>query len=88
MTLSCQLLTAWTLKLPLWPSDLLDAARCGTLPFLAATVTHRGLLKGHRVAERALQFPALFSASELTAATQEFAANIKMVVPELNLGAS
>jgi hypothetical protein len=86
MTLCCHLLTAWILKLPLWASDLLEAAKSDRMPFLTAVNVYKADLHGHQVAARALQSPALWSASELTGAAQEFAARIKLVVPELNLG--
>jgi hypothetical protein len=86
MTLVCQLLTAWTLKLPLWPSDLTDACLSGTLPFLGAANSYRTELEGHKYAFRAMRDPMLLTVNVLIARAQKFAASVKMVVPELNLG--
>lgn len=86
VSLVCHLLTAWTLKLPLWPSDLTDAALSGTLPFLGAQNTYRTELEGHKYAMRAMRDPQLQSVNVLIAKAQSFAASLRMVVPELNLG--
>lgn len=86
MTLVCHLLTAWTLKLPLWPSDLTDAALAGTLPFLGAANTYRNELEGQKYAIRAMRDPLLQTVNVLIAKAQTFAASVKMIVPELNLG--
>ena len=86
MSLVCHLLAAWTLKLPLWPSDLTDAALSGTLPFLGAASAYRSELEGHKYAMRAMRDPLLQTVNVLIARAQALAASVKMVVPELNLG--
>ena len=86
-TLCCQLLTAWTLKLPMWAKDIMEAAREGDLPYIAAIGLCGDLLKGHPVARRALRNPYLATSDAgLVALTQTLATNINVVVPELNLG--
>ena len=82
----CHLLAAWTLKLPLWPSDLTSAAVSGTLPFLGAAHAYRDELEGHKYAMRAMRDPLLQTVNVVIAKAQALAASVKMVVPELNLG--
>lgn len=86
--LSCHLLTAWTLKLPLWPRDILEAARDGDLPHIAAINLCEDLLEGHPIVRRALRTPfeAVATDAGLVAATHRLATNINVVIPELNLG--
>eukprot|EP00892_Ulva_mutabilis_P005140 jgi/Ulvmu1/2999/UM015_0039.1 len=86
-TLACHLLTAWELKLPLWASDIQEAARDGSLPYRDAIGICGDILEDHPYARRALRSFRLVSAAGLTAHTQIAAAGINIVLPELNLGA-
>jgi hypothetical protein len=87
-TLVCHLLTAWLLKLPLWPSDLIRAVATGELPFLAFTSHCRDIVRTcKRLAPGLLESPDLTNAATLTAQAQSTAHAIGLALPELNLGA-
>jgi hypothetical protein len=88
MTLVCHLLASWYLKLPLWPSDLLNEAQTGELPFQGAARFCGDLLTGEYAYLRwALDSISLHSPSYLLLKAHKIAANVDMVLPELNLGA-
>lgn len=88
MMLSCHLLAAWTLKLPLWARDVLEGVRDGDLPHIAAIGLCEDLLEGHPLVQRALRTPfeAINTDAGLIASTHRLATNINVVIPELNLG--
>lgn len=86
-TLVCQLLTAWLLKLPVWPGDVVRDASTGAILYLAAPLACRGLLAPPlRLLPRALR-AALPSAQALLEHAQRYAAAHCLAVPEVNIGA-
>lgn len=87
-TLACHLLTAWTLKLPLWPIDLQEAVREGELPFRDAVTLSNNIVANHPVAQHALRAFGTSGTGGLLALVQRVASNMNVVVPELNLGAA
>lgn len=95
-TLICHLLAAWTLKLPLWATDLNHAVTTGELPFLKFAALAEdamqepklgALAQGVILAPGLLESPQLSSAAMLVNNAQAHAAEWALVIPELNLSA-
>lgn len=90
VTLACLLLAAWTLRLPLWPSDLSAAALSGLLPYFDLQAVSAGVQ-----AARDCPLPSglcrnvrLATDAQLIRSVRDLAQTLGIDMPALNTGAS